>query len=307
MKTVTKKLLCLIAAAVLLCGLAACGEDGETHFSVSESAAEPASESASAESESAAEQADFRSIMLYHVDGGVQILRGDTVIPFTKDMPIKSGDRIITLAGSRAFIMLDDDKFFMLEPASEMEITANGSAQSGSASVNLLFGAVCAQFDADPATGSPVSALINGASAEVDAKVFRLVIDAYTGKGEAQTTSFTGIDDYAAAFLGAEKDATGGEKTPEKPASKTGSGKKRGNSGKNSGSDTTTAATTAAPTTAAPKIFTVTFRFEGKTFYTVKVNEGEKVEAPSLSPAPTGGWDYDFSRAVTGSTVIDWK
>ncbi|MBQ9387455.1 MAG: hypothetical protein IJU01_02210 [Lachnospiraceae bacterium] len=304
MKTVTKKLLCLIAAAVLLCGLAACGEDGETNSSVSESATEPASESAAAaESESAAEQADFRSIMLYHVDGRVQILRGDTVIPFTKDMLIKSGDRIITLAGSRAFIMLDEDKFFMIEPASELEITADGSAQSGSASVNLLFGAVCAQFDAEPAPGSPVSALINGASAEVNAKVFRLVIDAYTGKGEAQTTSFTGIDDYASAFLGTEKDATGREKTPEKPASKTGSGKKS----KKSASDSTTAATTAAPTTAAPKIFTVTFRYEGKTFYTVKVNEGEKVKAPSLSPAPTGGWDYDFSRAVTENTVINWK
>lgn len=303
MKTIFKKMLCLIAAAVLLCGLAACGEDGETNSSVSESAAEPASESAAVESESASEPADFRSIMLYHVDGSVQVLRGDTVIPFTKDMPIKSGDRIITLADSRAFIMLDDDKFFMLEPASELEITADGSAQSGSASVNLLFGAVCAQFDAEPAPGSPVSALINGASAEVNAKVFRLVIDAYTGKGEAQTTSFTGLDDYAAAFLGTEKDATEGEKTPEKPASKTGSGKKS----KKSASDSTTAATTAAPTTAAPKIFTVTFRYEGKTFYTVKVNEGEKVKAPSLSPAPTGGWDYDFSRAVTGSTVIDWK
>lgn len=287
-----------------LCGLAACGEDGKETSAATGSATEPAFESAAAvESESAAEQADFRSIMLYHVDGRVQILRGDTVIPFTKDMPIKSGDRIITLADSRAFIMLDDDKFFMLEPASELEITADGSAQSGSASVNLLFGAVCAQFDAEPTAESPVGALINGAPAEVNAKVFRLVIDAYTGKGEAQTDAFTGIDDYAAAFLGAEKDATGGENTPEKPASKTGNGKKS----KNSASDSTTAATTAAPTTAAPKSFTVTFRYEGKTFYTVKVNEGEKVKAPSLSPAPTGGWDYDFSKPVTENTVINWK
>lgn len=303
MKTIFKKMLCLIVAMFFLCGLAACGEDGKETSAATGSATEPASESAAAESESAAEQANFRSIMLYHVDGRVQILRGDTVIPFTKDMLIKSGDRIITLAGSRAFIMLDEDKFFMLEPASELEITADGSAQSGSATVNLLFGAVCAQFDAEPAPGSPVSALINGASAEVNAKVFRLALDAYTGKGEAQTDAFTGIDDYAAAFLGTEKDATEGEKTPEKPASKTGNGKKS----KNSASDSTTASTTAAPTTAAPKVFTVTFRYEGKTFYTVKVNEGEKVKAPSLSPAPTGGWDYDFSRAVTGNAVIDWK
>ncbi|MBR6271102.1 MAG: hypothetical protein IKR26_02985 [Lachnospiraceae bacterium] len=304
MKTIFKKMLCLIVAMFFLCGLAACGEDGKETSAATGSATEPASESAAAvESESASEPADFRSIMLYYVDGRVQILRGDTVIPFTKDMPIKSGDRIITLADSRAFIMLDDDKFFMLEPASELEITADGSAQSGSASVNLLFGAVCAQFDAEPTAESPVGALINGASAEVNAKVFRLALDAYTGKGEAQTDAFTGLDDYSAAFLGAEKDATGGEKTPEKPASKTGSGKKS----KKSASDSTIAATTAAPTTAAPKIFTVTFRYEGKTFYTVKVKEGEKVKAPSLSPAPTGGWDYDFSRAVTGNAVIDWK
>lgn len=68
--------------------------------------------------------------------------------------------------------------------------------------------------------------------------------------------------------------------------------------------DTTTQDTTQDTTTGT---YTVTFQYQGATFGTQTVNAGEKASEPTLMPAASGSWDFDFSTAINQDTVIQWK
>ena len=59
--------------------------------------------------------------------------------------------------------------------------------------------------------------------------------------------------------------------------------------------------------TARPVTHTVVFQYNGKTFYTVEVESGRRVEKPTLQPAPSGAWKFDFSKPITGNTTIQWE
>ena len=51
----------------------------------------------------------------------------------------------------------------------------------------------------------------------------------------------------------------------------------------------------------------VTFMYNGSVFGTQTVKKGEKAQRPSLKPALTGDWDYNFDTPVTGDITIEWK
>ncbi len=53
--------------------------------------------------------------------------------------------------------------------------------------------------------------------------------------------------------------------------------------------------------------FTVTFMYEGSVFGTQTVEIGQCAQVPSLMPAPSGGWDFDFEIPITEDTEILWK
>ena len=53
-------------------------------------------------------------------------------------------------------------------------------------------------------------------------------------------------------------------------------------------------------------VYTVTFMYNGIVFGTQEVKEGELASKPKLKPAPTGSWNYDFSKPITEDTVIEF-
>ncbi len=53
--------------------------------------------------------------------------------------------------------------------------------------------------------------------------------------------------------------------------------------------------------------FTVTFIYNGGVFGTQTVNKGECAQIPILMPAPSGGWDFDFTTPITEDIEIEWK
>lgn len=53
--------------------------------------------------------------------------------------------------------------------------------------------------------------------------------------------------------------------------------------------------------------YTVTFcRSDGSTFGTQTVKSGEKAVAPTLQPAASGKWDFDFTQSINADTKITW-
>ena len=55
-----------------------------------------------------------------------------------------------------------------------------------------------------------------------------------------------------------------------------------------------------------PANYTVTFLFNGSVFATQTVPSGETAEIPTLMPAQSGNWDFNFSTAITQNTKIFW-
>lgn len=73
----------------------------------------------------------------------------------------------------------------------------------------------------------------------------------------------------------------------------------------------TPAETTPAETTPEEEetttTYTITFTYNGAAFATQTVEEGGKVSKPSLQPAVSGSWDFDFATEITADTTIEWK
>lgn len=55
------------------------------------------------------------------------------------------------------------------------------------------------------------------------------------------------------------------------------------------------------------KTYTVTFKYQGNVFATQSVKSGETATAPTLLPAQSGSWDFDFSTKIEKNTEINWK
>ena len=56
-----------------------------------------------------------------------------------------------------------------------------------------------------------------------------------------------------------------------------------------------------------PASYTVTFMYKGTVFGTQVVKEGTLASKPKLKPAPTGSWNYDFSKPITKDTIIEFE
>ncbi len=62
--------------------------------------------------------------------------------------------------------------------------------------------------------------------------------------------------------------------------------------------------TTSQPDNSDSGPYTITFMYNGKIFTTQEVEHGAKVIRPTLKPARTGNWNYDFDTIVTGPLTI---
>lgn len=52
---------------------------------------------------------------------------------------------------------------------------------------------------------------------------------------------------------------------------------------------------------------TVTFMYNGSVFGTQTVEDGACAQVPTLNPAASGSWDFDFSQPITEDTEINWN
>lgn len=54
------------------------------------------------------------------------------------------------------------------------------------------------------------------------------------------------------------------------------------------------------------KTYTVTFKYQGKTFGVQTVEGGNTASKPKLSPESKGKWNFDFSQKVNKDIVVNW-
>ena len=53
--------------------------------------------------------------------------------------------------------------------------------------------------------------------------------------------------------------------------------------------------------------YTVTYKYNGSVFGTQTVKKGEKAVEPSLKPAESGSWNFDFNKPIMRNTIVEWK
>ena len=288
----------------------------------------------------------YRSLQLYHHDGDVLVLRGGEALPLSDTLLLHDGDVVITDGDSRAYLMLDDDKFLLVEGGTVASFFTQGTAEKGSASVSLLRGGLSVQLDNPPAADSPLTVVTADAEVQAVEGAFRAV--AAKAQGTARTLLQVASGSVSARAVGSDKALTLAEgdaffltaedgslhtQTPTAAQLKTyadayaaaftGSADPAP-SGQPSGTGAAPAAAPGNPakpdTPAAPVTpdfpsgglvpvteYTVTFRYHDQTFGTQTVRRGDKAVQPTLQPAATGAWDFDFTKPITADTVIDWK
>ena len=285
----------------------------------------------------------YRSLQLYHHDGDVLVLRRGQALPLSDTLLLHDGDVVITDGDSRAYLMLDDDKFLLVEGGAVASFFTAGTAEKGSASVSLLRGGVSVQMDNPPAADSPLTVVTADAEVQAVEGAFRAV--AAKAQGAVRTLLQVASGTVSARAVGSDKALTlaegdaffltaeDGSLHTQAPtaaqlktyadayaAAFTGSADPApAQSGQPSGGSAAPAKpdTPAAPVTpdtpsggsgtVPVKRYTVTFRYNGQTFGTQTVRRGDKAVQPALQPAATGAWDFDFTKPITADTVIDWK
>ncbi|MBQ6974206.1 MAG: FecR domain-containing protein [Oscillospiraceae bacterium] len=288
----------------------------------------------------------YRSLQLYHHDGDVLVLRRGQALPLSDTLLLHDGDVVITDGDSRAYLMLDDDKFLLVEGGAVASFFTQGTAEKGSASVSLLRGGLSVQLDAPPAADSPLTVVTADAEVQAVEGAFRAV--AAKAQGAVRTLLQVASGTVSARAVGSDKALTlaegdaffltaeGGSLHTQAPtaaqlktyadayaAAFTGSADPApAQSGQPSGGSPasgTSPAKADAPAPVTPdtpsggsgtvpvKSYTVTFRYHGQTFGTQTVRRGDKAVQPALQPAAAGAWDFDFTKPITADTVIDWK
>lgn len=286
----------------------------------------------------------YRSLQLYHYDGDVLVLRRGQALPLSDTLLLHDGDVVITDGDSRAYLMLDDDKFLLVEGGAVASFFTDGTAQQGSASVSLLRGGLSVQLDAPPAADSPLTVVTADAEVQAVEGAFRAV--SAKGQQGRQTLLQVASGSVSARAVGSDKALTlaegdaffltaeDGSLHTQAPtaaelktyadayaAAFTGSADPApAQSGQPSGGSPasgTGSAKADAPAPVTPDFpsggivpvteYTVTFRYHDQTFGTQTVRRGDRAVQPALQPAATGAWDFDFTKPITADTVIDWK
>lgn len=127
---------------------------------------------------------------------------------------------------------------------------------------------------------------------------------------ESESGEETETGEESGSETGEETGAGSETETGSEAGAETGAGSETGTeNGSESELETETEASTEneSETETEPIMLTVTFSYNGKTFGQQEVAYGEQAVKPTLIPASSGAWDFDFSQKITEDTVIYWK
>ena len=273
----------------------------------------------------------YRIIKVMEVEGTAVITReGIGEINAYENMVLESGDNVCLYDGSMT-LKLDEDKFIYLEPDTEIVLKATGTAKNSKTTIDLKRGAMTNEIQNKLSDESTYE--INSANSTMAVRGTIFYVSVYEKEG-TKYTKVSVFDGTVASSL-VYKDGTEGDEVSVSKGLETTIYQD---------DDITDYLVNEPseidyrdlPTNVLKLIvemnddgridvetdiinnikeileeekgpFTVTFMYNGKEFGTQTVEKGECATAPTLMPAQTGSWDFDFSTPITADTEINWK
>ena len=273
----------------------------------------------------------YRLIQVYEVDGKATIERENIgSMDAYENLNLLSGDKVMTMIESHLRLKLDEDKYLLAEENTILELVAAGDEKKSRTNINLLQGGVTIQVNNKLEDDATFEVTTPNSVMAIRGTVFRV-----TTTVDEDGNPITKVAIFEGAVGVQKKDADGNvtEETlvPESkeaiiyidndeevlvildeinlsdvPVEVLEFLKEISESGRelSISVEEIDKAIEEKEDEKEKEIFTVTFTYNGKVFGTQEVVEGELASKPTLMPAPSGSWDYDFNTPITADTEI---
>lgn len=285
----------------------------------------------------------YRRIQIYEVNGEALIERTNIgSMDAYQNLNLLSGDKLTTMLKSYTRLKLDDDKYLLAEEDSIIELVATGDEKSSRTNINLLQGAVTIEVENKLNEDSTFEVTTPNSVMAIRGTVFRVVTELdEKGKPKTKVSIFEGavgvqkkdengilaeeqlipeskdaliyeneeeevvivldeieVSDIPLEALNFLKDVIEGGHELSIPLEEIEEAVKEKKKTEQEGCGSEIVEDT------EKEIFTVHFTYKGSLFGTQQVTEGELVSEPTLMPAASGHWDFDFNTPITEDTEI---
>lgn len=275
----------------------------------------------------------YRSIQVYQVNGDVTLERENVgLMDAYENLNLISGDALETFLESFLRLKLDEDKYVLVEQESQIEIYATGDEKSSKTDIRLEKGAVTVEVENKLNDDSSFEVTTPNAVMAIRGTVFRISADVdENGEPITRITIFEGavtvqkktedgtlseeirIESGKEAIIYEENneeilvvlDEIDETQLPKEVLEFLQEETVRDNH-EIIYSDEEIIELLEKLENPRTEIYTVTFMYNGTVFGTQEIKEGELASKPTLKPAPTGSWNYDFSKPITEDTTIEF-
>ena len=271
-------------------------------------------------------EAVYRIIKVFELDGKSTVTRKDIGdLDAYDNMVLESGDQVYVDTGSLT-LKMDEDKYVYAEEKTRFQLEAAGTSENSKTRIRLEEGILTNEIQNKLSDESSYEVNTPNSTMSVRGTIY--MVDVYEENGIRYTKVSVFEGAVATKLIYADGSVSDQEKLVEK-------GKEvliyDDNSGTdyvgepsdidysalpqgviafllekaNAGYDIGIPAEDLEKYLQGP--FTVTFMYQSSVFGTQEVKKGAYAAEPSLMPAQSGAWDFDFSTPINKDTRIEWK
>lgn len=274
----------------------------------------------------------YRIVKIYEYDGKATVTRQEDKLEPYNNMLLESGDGVYLDTGKMT-LKMDEDKYAYVEEKTQFSIRAEGKNEDGKTTITINKGSITNEIQNKLSSDSTYEVNTPNATMAVRGTVFR--VSTYYDENDVCYTKVSVFDGEVVSRL------VYGDGTVSEEEVSISSGKEVVIYADNKTTDYLTEVTEIdyidlpnavielikhilgdkanipimEDTTQTEgtvegekqEMYVITFLYNGKTFATQQVKEGDCVTIPSLMPAAMGDWDFDFTTPITEDMSITWK
>lgn len=269
----------------------------------------------------------YRLLKVYDVAGKALVTREDLgeIEPYN-NMVLESGDKVLLDTGEMV-LQADNDKYIYLEEHTELILKASGSSKNSKTEIELLSGGITNDIQNKLSDDSSYEINTPNSTMSVRGTIYRVCVYEEDGIKYTKVTVFQGkvvthlkfkdgsIDNKEVAVeQGKETIIFEDGTTVDYISDPTDInydevpdyilevllGMAREDRELSISEEELEELLSKGP-------FTVTFMYNGTVFGTQTVERGKTATVPTLKPAQTGSWKFDFTTPIIENTTIEWK
>lgn len=119
----------------------------------------------------------YRSIQVYNIEGTAEVDRERVgIMDAYIGMRLQSKDNVTVETDSYLYLLLDEDKYILLEPGTKVQLEATGSSAESKTVINLLQGAIVSRLDSELSDNSSYEINTPNSTMAVRGTVFRVEV-----------------------------------------------------------------------------------------------------------------------------------